>query len=70
MGKVFLAGVGGILLSGIFATLLMVANASPLTSPADTCAFSSGYGIGAKPCDDTSELKASPPAAIRSDVAE
>jgi len=70
MGKKFFFGIGGILLGGIFATLLMVANAKPLSTPDKICAFSSGYGIGAKTCDDISELKASPPAAIRSVVAD
>jgi len=60
MGKKFLFGIGGILLGGIFATLLMVANAKPLTTPDKICAFSSGYGIGATSCDDISQMKASP----------
>ncbi len=70
MGKIFLAGIAGILISGIFATLLMVANASPLSGPDNACTFSSGYGVGATACDDISEVKASPPAAIQSDVAD
>lgn len=68
MSTYFLIGVAGILLSGVFAASLVIANVQAHSGPADPCAYASGYGVGVKACSDTSDPVASPPAATRRDA--
>ena len=68
MSSYFVAGVGGILVSGVFATLLMLANVEASPGLDDPCSFSSGYGIGGKTCSDPTGRMAFPPATAPSDT--
>ena len=60
MSKLFITGIGGILLSGVFAAVLMISNVDAQDARMDACTFSSGYGIGARACSDSLNLTASP----------
>lgn len=69
MSNLFIAGVFGILLSGIFSTMLMLMNVEAQSYPVDPCTFSSGYGVGVRACTD-SLIRTAPPLADASVVTQ